>query len=104
MGAHTPTPWSLDSRFKAVVVSEKGDQIAAAFSDATETSDERDANAAFIVRACNGFELLVKALERAKIDLDAAAIIIEDARRETAYGLRQTLEIVDAALAQVKQP
>jgi hypothetical protein len=43
-------------------------------------------------------QALVKALKLARVDLDAAAVVIEDARRETAFGIRRTLDIIDDAL------
>ena len=55
-GKHTPTPWVI---FKAGIGEENGDGIASLWRE----GDEREANAALIVRAVNAHEALVEALE-----------------------------------------
>ncbi len=66
---HTPTPWKL-GRFGSIAggpLHEKTNgmtqsQIVSCTTGENMTAEERDANAAFIVRAVNSFEALVQAL------------------------------------------
>ena len=44
-------------------------------------------------------ERMAGALERSRVDLQAAKIVIESYKNASAYGIIQTLEIVDAALS-----
>ena len=62
-GKPTPTPWAI---FKAGIGEENGDGIASLWRE----GEEREANAALIVRAVNTHEALVKAAEDfvAKVD------------------------------------
>ncbi len=53
-GKHTPTPWFC---FKAGIGEESGDGIVSLWRE----GEEREANAALIVRAVNAHEALVKA-------------------------------------------
>ena len=62
-GKPTPTPWAI---FKAGIGEENGDGIASLWRG----SEEREANAALIVRAVNAHEALVKALNAAVRMLD----------------------------------
>ena len=67
---HTPTPWETGSLMSRVQVWPAGWPVPMCVADcaakyAPESNGEQCANAAFIVRACNNFEELVKALERA---------------------------------------
>ena len=55
-GKHTPTPWAI---FKAGIGEENGDGIASLWRE----GEEREANAALIVRAVNSHDELVKALK-----------------------------------------
>ena len=55
---HTPLPWTI---FKAGIGEENGDGIASLWRE----GEEREANAALIVRAVNAHEDLVKALDHA---------------------------------------
>ena len=58
---HTPTPWAVDSDNRFVV----GPEGQSIFSGlALDDNNESEANAAFIVKACNCHERLVKLLER----------------------------------------
>ena len=57
-GKPTPTPWAI---FKAGIGEENGDGIASLWRE----GDEREANAALIVRAVNAHDALVKALKTA---------------------------------------
>ncbi len=55
-GKHTKAPWVI---FKAGIGEENGDGIASLWRE----GEEREANAALIVRAVNAHEALVRALE-----------------------------------------
>lgn len=78
MTEHAPTPWRLDDdMIVSLDPSLIGDMICCA-PDSSEYEDSRKhwpANAAFIVKACNAFPDLVKALEmaRARIEYLGAA-------------------------------
>ena len=64
MGKHTPTPWSVDATRLGIMAGYQS--IAQAFRDKNKTIADREAeaqaNAAFIVRACNAHEQLASAL------------------------------------------
>lgn len=70
------------------------------------TDVECEANARLIVTAVNVYPAvtdLVKALERTKVDLQAAKIVIESYKNTSAFGIIQTLKIVDSALARFRE-
>jgi len=66
---HTPTPWRIDHRAKTAVVGSRNYVVAACGGyanntrDQTELSEELEANAEFIVLACNVHDELVAALK-----------------------------------------
>lgn len=60
MAEYTPTPWALDGSW---VVGDGGLTIADCGKSSSYLRKERLANAAFIVKACNSHEALVKALQ-----------------------------------------
>lgn len=64
---HTPTPWKLDPYLVGQIVSMDEVKLIARAGRVQPIYDEeqleRNANAAFIVRACNSYEQLVAALE-----------------------------------------
>jgi len=80
---HTPTPWS----FQPYKSEYRGDRegfsiraldgkVIAAARGSTRTEEEKEANAAFIVRACNAHEKLVSELRVALLrieELESAA-------------------------------
>ena len=59
--SHTPTPWDRDEGDFTIYSLEDSSEIASMTSDDAVLDD---ANAAFIVRACNSFDDLVAALAR----------------------------------------
>ena len=64
MVEHTPTPWKAEPEYegdKQVFIHKDGRSIA----DCAMGYGDDEANAAYIVRACNAFPDLVKALEAA---------------------------------------
>ncbi len=72
--AHTPLPWRVDlekmsngliERSRAISISNEQWDIAAVWRD-LETEGEAEANARYIVTACNAYPKLVEALEMAK--------------------------------------
>ena len=63
MSQHTPTPWN--------VVTHNGVSLIDGDADRIGVNVEAPANAAFIVRACNSHDALVKALEALHIEMDA---------------------------------
>lgn len=62
---HTPTPWYKDGR--AIVTEPRIPEIeiCVCTADSEVNEQESQANAAFIVRACNSHALLVEALKEA---------------------------------------
>ena len=66
MSKHTPTPWSVDDTRLGIMAGYQS--IAQTFRDRSKTIADREAeaqaNAAFIVRACNAHEQLVEALKQ----------------------------------------
>jgi sugar phosphate isomerase/epimerase len=113
MAQRTPGPWNYvrapqptDGEFDCAIsafIDGKRQVIAECFGRvAHNVRPDSQANAAAIVKWENSFDELVKALERVKIDLQSARTIIEHHDGEQAHGIRQTLEIVDAALAKAK--
>lgn len=63
---HTPLPWSTNGTFVWITsdnteIGKRGEDLA--FVPAGENSTEREANAAYIVKACNAFPDLVEALK-----------------------------------------
>lgn len=97
---HTPTPWMVSdsdaSNYGAEIITSsktKAKRVACRLG-----GPDRDGNAAFIVRACNSHDALVKALKRCMVDLDAAKLLAQHTIGEP-HGLNQTLEIARTALA-----
>jgi hypothetical protein len=86
---HTPTPWQVDSGDELAIQSvEGGAQIATVLGpddflcrdddDDEVFEEECEANAAFIVRACNAHDDLVAALKSALAYVDAEAMLKDD--------------------------
>lgn len=70
MSEHTPVPWErtiLSDGVESEIVNQNGQVIATTSVDAPETIQEHEANAEFIVRACNAHQVLLDAL---KVALD----------------------------------
>lgn len=115
MGEHTPTPWATEYRKgqnsfygQDIYEAATGETIATAawypvaLSD-THTTTNREANAAFIVKAVNCHDDLVAALEEARS-------AVEYAYRGTDSGtpderkFSHTAEVIRAALAKAEAP
>ncbi len=70
---HTPTPWVFipmneyvyDAAFKYRIEGEDGFSPCCIYADGTKNKGTTEANAAFIVRACNSHDALVDALKKA---------------------------------------
>ena len=90
-GKPTPTPWAI---FKAGIGEENGDGIASLWRE----GEEREANAALIVRAVNAHEALVKALELIIADYSGWIISRSTGNPETeqVYAQRVALAISQA--------
>lgn len=58
---HTPTPWQIDVKGEGAITGKDGQLIGRLNN--TERNEERDANAAFIVRCVNAHDELVEALQ-----------------------------------------
>lgn len=61
--SRTPTPWKQLEKFGGAIVGPDGRQVASVTLNAAIEADDRDANAAFIVQACNAHDALVAGLE-----------------------------------------
>jgi hypothetical protein len=74
MSAHTPTPWFKNSKFEIGPRPRTDDQHDGMLHPVADVfGDNREANAAFIVKAVNRdhhFEALVKALEKARTRIE----------------------------------
>jgi citrate lyase beta subunit len=88
MGEHTPTPWKVItediSLIESVTLAADGCSyiVAHCLDGATSqvNEDTREANAAFIVKAVNSHDALVKALENAKAALETCSDLFSDIR------------------------
>ena len=65
MSKHTPTPYHVGLRPGPIVYGPSGEMVADC-RILTNTPDENKAIAAFIVRACNGYEGLIAACKAAE--------------------------------------
>lgn len=110
--AHTPTPWQLTpidnairgriywvtaparGHLKKIFIADAGFDV-----DGANTRKEADANAAFIVRACNSHDALVEALAEAEIAL--ATIECQDTN-QASKNLRFAKERATRALPQAR--
>ena len=72
---HTPTPWAIkrteDWATLSVSIVDSDGQEVATITPRGSTPDEMEANAAFIVTACNSHDALVEALEMLLADLNS---------------------------------
>lgn len=98
---HTPGPWKTGPRMSRVVIQPPGWNVDMCVADcdakyAPESEDEKCANAAFIVRACNNFDELLAACEEA-YKLDA----IDNGALYEAWK-KQLLAKLQAAIAKAK--
>ena len=94
---HTPTPWNYSS---GMVWAGRGEEIAvarAARDDEATSPCERDANAEFIVRACNAHDELLEALR--SIVVDADRLIAETPRHALSQPYTVLLDQARAAIA-----
>jgi hypothetical protein len=100
MREHTPTPWSLGSHnLRAITKDAEGIadgcdayMVAVASAHSLLSPDEAVANAAYIVKACNAFPDLVKALE------DARVFMVEMRERHGDSGVGILIKAADEAL------
>lgn len=91
MQNHTPLPWIVSTQNERLILSAKGDAVATVLAGIPFA--EQDANAAFIVTACNAYPELVEALQnvladasraletRTVADMDFAVVHIEQSAR-----------------------
>lgn len=111
LSGHTPTPWIFDvevqegwkGRHQIITVS-SGETLIASyqtdFVEYPETDEENAANAAFIVRAVNSHEALVKALEITQRMIRGEAIASAVCEMKTMKSLG---DVVAAALASARE-
>jgi hypothetical protein len=97
MTQHTPTPWGTDGSY---VVAKHGPTIADCFKSPSLESGECRANAAFIIKAANLFDAMLKALE----EINSQAVCAGMADGEECFQMLQNCaEISDAILTKVKE-
>lgn len=102
---HTPTPWVRDGHNLSAIIRlkfPKGHPECKHITGTYETlvrceGENWEANAAFIVRACNAHDELVGALEQLKVGL-----VLRMNREPDHKGVRHDLETIDAALAKAR--
>lgn len=90
---HTPTPWNVNQGR----ITADGVTVATSYAPSNATVNSialRDANAAFIVRACNAHDELVEILERAR----GVVQMVDDAEG----GQIDLLSAIDARLAKAR--
>lgn len=79
--SHTPTPWrrvpALHEGYHAAVMAERHTLIAN-FGDGSLGRAEHEANAAFIVRACNSHEAMLKQLKATQEMLAGRGLVSHD--------------------------
>jgi len=98
VSGHTPTPWRVDPKKLLRVVSGDDNSVATVGLQ-SDLCDQWEANAAFIVKAVNSHDALVKKLEE-----------IHDITQDTTLGVEcwQKIQNIEAtaasALASIKEP
>jgi hypothetical protein len=101
---HTPTPWELEAgKFGTTSICAGKHIIAQTYRCGEDTTLPGGTNAAFIVKACNAHEALVKALEQIVAAGSRSELVrIGDAYAENGYQehpvISQEAEIARAAL------
>ena len=106
MNKHTATPWGIEldyrDRTKTIITSKLDDYMVASCNHAICNDPQNEANAAFICKACNSHEALVKALvEQYKLLHEIENTIVGNAlnREYLASKLtKQSRAKIDAAL------
>lgn len=102
---HTATPWHA---FGIAICADRNGEIGPILfilkTPLAPPLPEKETEAACvrIVQAVNAHDELVAALTGAEIDVKAAITYIEHHERAPAHGLRQTLDIIRAALSKAK--
>jgi hypothetical protein len=107
---HTPTPWFTQRDSWSTVYIEARIrpgtlQEIAACGPTENGSDEQEANAAFIVRACNAHEQLVDALRQGRVAIDvlmAQLIEVDPSFKPTQSAAWPALVAIKAALEKVE--
>jgi len=93
MAEHAPTPYSAGI---AEIRDAKGRTFACLIR--YETREERDANSAYIVRACNAHEALLAALQMAHAGLCEASAFIPDSCMGAVASCDRAIAAVNTAL------
>lgn len=96
---HTPTPWSgghYSSVVGCLIVGQGGRLIC---DTAIQPKELAEANAVFIVRACNAHEELLSAL---KVVAKDCCMALDGTWDKSDEGFRDTLELVEAAIAKAE--
>lgn len=98
MREHTGTPWRFDGDWYRIptIFGADGKMVASIEKDGRESTPERAANAAFIIKAVNGHEALVDALRVARRYIDTVIINTPDKKKRRNFG--ECLRIIDQAL------
>lgn len=91
---HTPTPWRTPVGSPTYIDDRNGRSIAICHRLCEGERMPAEANAAFIIRACNSHDTLVKTLEKLREYLEGVDL--------TDYPASNEIEMVDAALSQAR--
>lgn len=108
MAEHTPTPWLISERAHFRIIAEWGDTVATVGSD-SDLRDQWEANAAFIVKAVNGYDALVITLRETRDALKVLKDVVKASNkmngREYIYigiQVHSALDLADATLTLVE--
>lgn len=97
MNKHTPTPWVINPKAKAVVMTADGHTICNC-GCSSQYQDEWEKNAAFIVKACNAHDDLVALIKRSKEFLTLAIENAKEKGDDAFLGYALTLDRVNLEL------
>ena len=101
---HASLPWRINDTYSTLVETENRRIIASTATTSNQSTIKDNANAAFIVRACNCHDELVRALEAClpSIKADAEASHLTDGFRNVRNSHDDVLEFVESALKLAK--
>ena len=97
-GKHTPTPWRVDSKYRADIIGADGRDVAETALSASyrRPLEDQYANAAFIVRACNAHEAMREALKHAFDALHAhGGLAYEENGKTAGVRIRAALKLAE---------
>lgn len=103
MSEHTPLPWICDSE-GILPISRDGISVVARIPNHPDNKINWDADAAYIVKACNAFPDLVKALEECAAAYSTPPGSVVQCSHHIGVEFQRRMDIAGRALAAVKSP